>query len=67
MSFVFYRKEGGRMEDNNIVALPFIPLRGIVVYPRLLSHLDIGRESSLAAVESAMAHDRMMIVAAQVD
>ena len=55
------------MEDNNIVALPFIPLRGIVVYPRLLSHLDIGRESSLAAVESAMAHDRMMIVAAQVD
>lgn len=55
------------MDDKSILALPFVPLRGIVVYPKLLSHLDIGREKSLAAVEYAMAHDRMLIVSAQID
>ncbi|MCI1821123.1 MAG: endopeptidase La [Megasphaera sp.] len=55
------------MDDKSILALPFVPLRGIVVFPKLLSHLDIGREKSLAAVEYAMAHDRMLIVSAQID
>lgn len=53
------------MENKSILALPFVPLRGIVVYPKLLSHLDIGRDKSLAAVEYAMSHDRMLIVSAQ--
>jgi ATP-dependent Lon protease len=56
-----------QMDDKSILALPFVPLRGIVVFPKLLSHLDIGREKSLAAVEYAMAHDRMLIVSAQID
>lgn len=55
------------MDDKSSLALPFVPLRGIVVFPKLLSHLDIGREKSLAAVEYAMAHDRMLIVSAQID
>ena len=55
------------MDEKSILSLPFVPLRGVVVYPRLLSHLDIGRETSLAAVEYAMAHDRMLIVSAQLD
>ena len=53
--------------DNSILTLPFVPLRGIVVFPKLLSNIDIGRENSLAAVDYAMEHDRLMIVSAQLD
>lgn len=53
--------------DNSILTLPFVPLRGIVVFPKLLSNIDIGREKSLAAVDYAMEHDRLMIVSAQLD
>lgn len=55
------------MDENSILAMPFVPLRGIVVYPKLLSHIDIGREKSLAAVDYAMEHDRLLIVSAQMD
>jgi len=69
MSFIFQRKcrEGELMEENTILTLPFVPLRGIVVFPKLLSHLDIGRDKSLAAVEYAMAHERLLVVSAQID
>ena len=53
--------------DNSILTLPFVPLRGIVVFPKLLSNIDIGREKSLVAVDYAMEHDRLMIVSAQLD
>ena len=53
--------------DNSILTLPFVPLKGIVVFPKLLSNIDIGREKSLAAVDYAMEHDRLMIVSAQLD
>lgn len=53
--------------DNSILTLPFVPLRGIVVFPKLLSNIDIGREKSLAAVDYAMERDRLMIVSAQLD
>ncbi len=55
------------MDENAILAMPFIPLRGLVVYPKLVSHIDIGRDKSLAAVDYAMEHDRMLVVSTQVD
>lgn len=55
------------MDANAILAMPFIPLRGLVVYPKLVSHIDIGRDKSLAAVDYAMEHDRMLVVSTQVD
>ncbi|WP_301859062.1 endopeptidase La [uncultured Megasphaera sp.] len=55
------------MNEQDILAMPFIPLRGLVVYPKLLSHIDVGRDKSLAAVDYAMEHDRMLIVSAQID
>jgi ATP-dependent Lon protease len=41
--------ENVTITESSIIAMPFVPLRGIVVYPKLLSHIDIGREASLAA------------------
>ncbi len=55
------------MDENAILAMPFIPLRGLVVYPKLVNHIDIGRDKSLAAVDYAMEHDRMLVVSTQVD
>lgn len=55
------------MDEKDILKLPFIPLRGIVVFPDLLSHADLGRKKSLAALDSAMEGNRYIIVSSQLD
>ncbi|MGE5560716.1 MAG: endopeptidase La [Chloroflexota bacterium] len=48
--------------------LPLLPLRGMLVFPHMLIHLDVGREKSVRAVEQAMNRaDRLLMVAAQKD
>lgn len=47
--------------------IPTVPLRGMVVYPNIVIHLDIGREKSIRAVEAAMENDRILAVIAQKD
>ena len=32
--------------QQNILSVPLVTLRGIVIYPKLVSHIDIGREKS---------------------
>lgn len=55
------------MDENTILGLPLIPLRGTVFYAGLLNSIDVGREKSLAAINYAMEHDRMVIVFTQID
>lgn len=45
--------------------LPLLPLRGILVFPYMVIHLDVGRERSMAAVEQAMLEDRKILLSAQ--
>jgi len=48
--------------------LPLLPLRGMLVFPHMLIHLDVGREKSIRAVEEAMNRpDRLLMAAAQKD
>ena len=47
--------------------LPMIPLRGIVLYPKMVLHFDIGRPSSIAAAEHAMRRGEEIFLAAQRD
>lgn len=49
------------------IGIPTVPLRGMVVYPNLVIHLDIGREASIKAVEAAMNEDRILAVITQKD
>ena len=42
-----------KREEVKIVTLPVIPLRGIVLFPDMTLHFDIGRKSSLAALKAA--------------
>ena len=43
-------------ELNGIVLsrLPVLPLRGIVVFPGIVTHFDVGRLKSAKAVDEAM-------------
>ncbi|WP_019554110.1 endopeptidase La [Propionispira raffinosivorans] len=47
--------------------MPLLPLRGIMVFPYMIIHLDVGREKSIAALEEAMLHDRIIMLSAQKD
>lgn len=48
-------------------SLPLVPLRGMVVFPKVEVRLEIGRDKSIRAVEEAMANDRLLAVSAQLD
>lgn len=45
--------------------LPLLPLRGILVFPYMVIHLDVGRERSMAAIEQAMLGDRIILLVSQ--
>ena len=36
------------------VSLPMLPLRGLMVFPHMVLHFDVGRKKSVAALEQAM-------------
>ncbi|HZG56490.1 endopeptidase La [Paenibacillus sp.] len=45
--------------------LPLLPLRGLLVYPSMVLHLDVGREKSVKALEKAMIEDNMILLCTQ--
>ena len=51
----------------DISKLPLLPLRGMMIFPYMIIHLDVGRERSVAALEQAMVEDRKIFLAAQRD
>jgi len=48
-----------------IRVLPLLPLRGILVFPYMVIHLDVGRDKSVQAIEEAMIQDRVIFLATQ--
>ncbi len=46
-------------------SLPMLPVRDIVVFPYMILPLYIGRESSIKAVEDALAKNRLIFLASQ--
>lgn len=52
---------------NDKRTIPLLPLRGILVFPYMIIHLDVGREKSISALEEAMVHDRLIMLATQKD
>ncbi len=45
--------------------LPVLPLRGVLVFPNMVLHLDVGRERSISAIESSMMADNRILLVAQ--
>ena len=49
------------------VTLPMLPLRGLMVFPHMVLHFDVGRKKSIAALEQAMLGDQKIFLVAQRD
>ena len=47
------------------VSLPMLPLRGLMVFPHMVLHFDVGRKKSVAALEQAMLGDQKIFLVAQ--
>ncbi len=45
--------------------IPLLPLRGVLVFPYMVVHLDVGREKSITAIEEAMVADKELLLATQ--
>ena len=45
--------------------VPLLPLRGLVVFPTTVLHLDVGRDKSVQALERAMMNENYIFLSAQ--
>ena len=52
-------------ENVDLLELPLLPLRDVVVYPHMVIPLFVGRERSIQALEEAMASDKQILLVAQ--
>ena len=50
---------------RNVLHLPAIALRGLVVFPNNIIHFEVGRPKSIAAIEAAMRTNSSMVLVAQ--
>lgn len=55
------------VKDNIVRNIPMLPLRGLVIYPYMILHFDVGRTKSIKAVEEAMLKDQRIFLATQKD
>ena len=57
--------ENFQMYENKI--LPTVALRGLVMFPNMQLHFDVGREKTLLAIKRAMMNDNLVFMVAQKD
>lgn len=50
---------------EKVTSMPLLPLRDVVVFPHMIIPLFVGREKSIAALESAMKYEKGIFLAAQ--
>ena len=53
------------MIEEQLSAMPVLPLRDVVVYPHMVIPLFVGREKSIQALEAAMENDKQILLVAQ--
>jgi len=51
--------------SRDVIELPLLPLRDVVVYPHMVIPLFVGRDKSIRALEVAMANDKQILLVAQ--
>ncbi|TMF55978.1 MAG: endopeptidase La [Chloroflexi bacterium] len=54
-------------EAKTTSRMPLVPLRDDVVFPKLIVPLSVGRRTSIAAITTAMDHDKRVLLVAQKD
>lgn len=54
-------------EEKATRLLPVLPLRGLIAFPEMLIHFDVGRALSIKALEAAMKDGQVLFLTAQRD
>ncbi len=52
-------------DQEKTIVIPLLPLRDVVVFPHMIVPLFVGREKSIAALESAMKYEKGIFMVAQ--
>ena len=52
---------------NKSFEIPVLPLRGVVVFPKMMLNFDVSRKRSKKALEIAMRGDQLIFLTAQID
>ena len=53
------------MKKNQTIELPVLPLRGLMLFPNMVLHFDVGRKKSLAALEQGMMEQQKVFLVSQ--
>ncbi|TKB49864.1 endopeptidase La [Ferrimonas sediminicola] len=53
------------IERSDLVQIPVLPLRDVVVYPHMVIPLFVGRQKSINCLEAAMEQDKQVLLVAQ--
>ncbi|HEX8991916.1 MAG TPA: LON peptidase substrate-binding domain-containing protein, partial [Anaerolineales bacterium] len=62
-----YRVSNLEANEEGLIEAAVLPLRDLVVFPRMVSPIFVGRESSLLAVQDAQARNQTLIGLVQKD
>ena len=54
-------------KKKSTVSMPVLALRGLMVFPHMVLHFDVGRVKSVAALEEAMMGNQKVFLVAQQD
>ena len=55
------------MKKNQIIELPVLPLRGLMIFPNMVLHFDVGRKKSVMALEQGMTDRQKVFLISQKD
>ena len=55
------------MRNTTFMELPVLPLRGLMIFPNMVLHFDVGRQKSIGALEQGMLTDQKVFLIAQKD
>jgi ATP-dependent Lon protease len=62
-----YSVQDALSDEDGFIECPAIPLRDLVIFPRMVSPIFVGREGSLLAIEDTQLEDQTMIALLQRD
>ena len=61
------KKDDKKMEANNSLAVPLLPLRDIIVFPHMVVPLFVGRRRSIKSLEEATQKQGPIFLSSQKD
>ena len=55
------------INTENTFNIPVLPLRGVVIFPKMMLNFEVSRKRSKAALDCAMSSDQLVFLTAQID